>query len=198
MFEREEVSVLKDEFTQIKVFPGRKGVRYKNPTSYPFIGRGYSGAVFKLSSTKCVKIFLSEKKCKMEEKALNMGKGSPIMPKLYEVGRNYVVMEFIEGHNLYDYLQKKQKLDDKIAQQILFCLKELKRIKFTRLNIHLRHFIVTGDKKLRVIDHAHAFKNSELKPKHLMKQMEKLGLLKEFLDYVKMNSPKKYNEWVQE
>lgn len=71
-------------------------------------------------------------------------------------------------------------LSDHFAEQILFCIKELERLGFPRINVRLCHFIVTNNEKLKVIDHANAYKKVSQKPKHLFKKLEKLGLLNDF------------------
>ncbi|MFC0470704.1 AarF/UbiB family protein [Halalkalibacter kiskunsagensis] len=186
---------MKYDFLKIKVYPGKDGVEYKNPTPYKFLGRGYTGAVFKLSSEKCVKIYVKLERVKTEKKALLKGVNSPIIPKLYEVGKNYIVMEYVKGSNLYDYLCKKGYLSNEISEQILFCLKELKKLKFPRINVHLRHFIVTNDKRLKVIDHAGVYKSYEQRPTLLFNDLKKLGLYKEFKNYVKTHDPNSYLEF---
>ena len=188
---------LEHEFTKIKVYPGPKGVRYDNPTNLKFIGRGYTGAVFKLTDEKCVKIYVEERSVEDELKALEMGQSSPIIPKLYEVGPNYIVMEYIKGETLSKYLKKNKFLSDDLSEEILYCLKEIKNLGFPRIDIHLRHFILTQDKKLKVIDHANVFKEDTCKPRQLFKQLKRLGLLSQFLGYVKKVDYKIYKEWVR-
>jgi hypothetical protein len=47
-----------EDFKTIIVSSGKKAVTIvDNPTSYPMIGKGKQGAVFKLSPDCCVKIF---------------------------------------------------------------------------------------------------------------------------------------------
>jgi predicted Ser/Thr protein kinase len=186
-----------DDFRKIKVYPGKKGVNFHNPTSFKFIGRGYSGAVFKISEDKCVKIFLKRKSATTEAWALNKGAETGFFPKLYEAGPDYVVMEYIKGPDLYTYLKKRGELPNHIAEQMLNCLKAIKRLGFTRLNIHLRHFIVTEDENLKLIDHAHALKDISTKPKYLLKKLDKLGLKDDFLTYVKKTDEKTYKQWMR-
>ncbi len=193
---KERVNTIKQDFTQIKIYAGKGKVKYNNPTSYKYLGRGYTGAVFKLSTRKCVKIFAEKEKLGTEAKALRIGECSPVIPKLYEIGPNYIIMEYIEGPNLYNYLKRRGILCEHFAKEILFCLKELKRLGFPRLNVHLRHFIVTRNNNLKVIDHANAYKEVSPKPTSLFKQLKKLGLLNHFLDYLKKTDRNTYNEWI--
>ena len=74
-----------------------------NPTSYPLVGRGREGAVFKISSDQCVKIYAKQRCAKNEGKVLIAAQESRIVPKLYEVGENYIIMEYIEGPSLDQY-----------------------------------------------------------------------------------------------
>ncbi|MCT8140354.1 kinase [Anaerobacillus sp. CMMVII] len=186
---------MKDDFKKIKVYKGNGKVKYDNPTSYTFIGRGYTGAVFKLSSKKCVKIFANEKDVKYELEALELGQHTSVIPKLYEVGQNYIVMEYISGVDLHTYLLEQQFLSDQIAEHILFCLMELKRLGFPRLDVRLRHFLFTKSNTLKVIDHAYALRKQVKKPEKLFKNLKQLGLLEDFFSYAKRVDPVIYNEW---
>lgn len=94
-----------EDFTSICVEKGEKVEVVHNPTSYPLIGRGKQGAVFKISSDRCVKIYAKKKNVLNESKVLKAAQESPIVPKLYEVGTNYIVMEYIEGPSLTKYLK---------------------------------------------------------------------------------------------
>lgn len=46
---------------------------------------------------------------KKELKALVIGQSSPIIPRLYEYGENYIVMEYIHGISLARHLKKKNR-----------------------------------------------------------------------------------------
>ena len=71
-------------------------------------------------------------------------------------------MEYLEGPTLFQYLESGGILSEKLMSQILFVLKEMKRLKFTRLDADLRHIIVTKEEELKVIDHYSSF-NTGLK-----------------------------------
>ncbi|MGZ4161268.1 MAG: hypothetical protein ACXVNF_10815, partial [Neobacillus sp.] len=62
-----------EDFESIRVVSRRKGDKVEvvhNPTSYPLIGRGNQGAVFKISSDQCVKIFPKPMHAQSESEAL--------------------------------------------------------------------------------------------------------------------------------
>ncbi|MCM3674227.1 hypothetical protein M3699_10075 [Peribacillus simplex] len=166
-----------------------------NPTSYPVIGRGHHGAVFKISSDKCVKIYVKQKHILKESEALKIAQDSPIFPKLYEVGDNYIVMEYIEGPTLEQYLASEGDITENITQKILFLIQEMKRLNFLRLDASLYHIIVTNQGELRVIDLVSHMKKRYDRPEKLMNSLKNLGLLPAFLEQVNKFDPQSYEAW---
>lgn len=169
-----------------------------NPTSYPLIGMGEQGAVFKISDERCVKIYAKPVFAKNESKVLQAAQTSNIVPRIYEVGDNYVVMEYLDGPSLDQYLKSNGKLPEKITKQLLFMLKEMKRLNFIRLDASLRHIFVTKQDELKVIDHVNSFKISSTYPVRLLKDLKKLGYLSTFLQQVKSLDPASYQQWKRE
>ena len=168
-----------------------------NPTDYPLIGSGKQGAVFKLSEKYCAKIFASQKDFKKEYKAYIRAQGSPIIPKLYGVGPKYIIIEYIKGITLKEYLRKKRALPISLIKQILSAFHEMKRLKFTRINVRLKHIILTQKHKFKIIDHVNSFTLVEIKPILLFNELPNLGLLHHFLRQVKKLDKKIYSEWNQ-
>lgn len=166
-----------------------------NPTAYPLIGSGANGAVFKLSEDRCVKIYTNEENARSEGKALTVGQNSPVFPRLYKTGRKYVVMEYIAGTYLDEHLKKKGFISEEIARQILFVLKELKRLQFTRLDAALRHLVLTKEGQLKVIDHVNSLKKQHSWPKELLAGLKVLGLRRAFMKQVKSQNPDLYRKW---
>ncbi|WP_417898473.1 hypothetical protein ABN702_20580 [Bacillus haimaensis] len=179
----------------VKYKKGKKVEVAHNPTSYPLVGHGKQGAVFKISPEQCVKIYAKEGNTVKEGKVLKAAQGSPIVPRLYEIGENYIIMEYLEGPSLFDYLKEKRILTEEITNQILFILKEMKRLQFTRLDSRLNHIIVTRQGELKVIDLVSHFKKKVDHPEFLMQHLKRLGLLSAFLDQVKNIDPPSYQEW---
>jgi RIO-like serine/threonine protein kinase len=168
-----------------------------NPTSFPLLGRGKQGAVFKISLDKCVKIYADPEKALKESRAYKDTQGSPIIPKLYEVGNNYIVLEYIDGPDLEQFLEKKGTVTEDIAKKILSLLEEMRRLKFIRVDAKLSHIFITKEGEFQVIDHANSFKIKERpnRPETLMKDLKKLGLLSQFLEQVKKFDHQSYLEW---
>ncbi|WHH58363.1 hypothetical protein [Petroclostridium sp. X23] len=185
-----------DDFRLISVTRrAGKTVEFDNPTHYEFIGKGSQGAVFKLSPSRCVKIYALPEHRKIESKTYMAMQNSPIIPKLYEVGPNYIIIEYVEGSTLEEYLEIKHTITEELVRQILFMLKEMKRLGFTRLNVRLRHVVVSKQGVLKIIDHVNSFRATERRPIRLFDKLKELGLLKPFLKQVKKIDKKTYREW---
>jgi predicted Ser/Thr protein kinase len=185
-----------NNFDSINIAEGVKKVEViSNPTAYPLIGKGAQGAVFKISSDKCVKICAKPEYAQKEGAVLKIAQESPIIPRLYEVGENYIIMEYLEGPTLFQYLQSGGLLTENIISQILFVLKEMKRLKFTRQDADLRHLIVTKDGELKVIDHYSSYTKSRTRPELIFKGFKKLGLLPMFLEKLQEMDYDSYMKW---
>ncbi|MEH7380621.1 kinase [Bacillus sp. JJ1533] len=166
-----------------------------NPTSYPFIGKGRQGAVFKLSEDRCVKIFLKPEVAKQEKEAMLKGQGLPFMPKLFLSGHNYIIMEYIDGPSLRDYLQQHGTITESITRQIVFMKREMKRLGFTNLDICvIRHIFVEKQQILKTVDHANVYKWKPI-PVRLLNTLSELGLIDLFLQQVKDIDKEFYSEW---
>lgn len=187
------------DFTLIKVEriekSGKKDLKIVNPTKLKLIGKGSQGAVFQISEDRCVKIYVNPNAAIKEGKALEAAKDLNIVPQVFEVGLNYVVMEYLKGQNLKDYLKQTKRLPDTITKQILIIRKELKRVGFTRIKTSIGHFIVTEGNVLKAIDHSDGLTmNDPYNPKMFL-DLKKLGLLNTFLEQAKEIDPESYEDW---
>ena len=95
-----------------------KNLIIKNHTPYPLIGAGTQGAVFKISDDRCIKIFAKPAQAALEYNTYKSAQDSPIMPKLFEVGKNYIVIEYIKGATLLDYLMKRKKISSSLVTKL--------------------------------------------------------------------------------
>ena len=184
-----------EDFHKITIKKTKKGLKIKNPTHYELIGKGVQGAVFKLSNDRCLKMYAKERHCLRESEALNAGQDSSIVPKVFEVGANYIVMEYIKGQPLKDYLKSVRSISEPIAKQLIFIFKEMKRIGFTRIDASIRHFIVTDDGEIKVVDHVNSMKKQQDWPFLFFHALAKKKLLGTFLSQVKEMDSDLYEEW---
>ena len=95
------------DYRDIKVIREDMMVYVINSEGFDLIGKGSQGAVFKISDDRCVKVFAREKHCRKESQAYNAATLSSIVPKVYEMGVNYIVMELLKGQTLYEYFKSK-------------------------------------------------------------------------------------------
>jgi RIO-like serine/threonine protein kinase len=170
-------------------------LKINNPTQYELIGKGVQGAVFRLSEDRCVKMYPEEKHCLRESKALNVGQNSTIVPKVFEVGANHIVMEYIKGQPLKDHLRLHRSISEPILKQLVFIFKEMKRIGFTRIDASLRHFIVTDDGEIKVVDHVNSLRLQHAWPILFFRALAKEKFLDTFLYQLKEMDPELYWEW---
>jgi tRNA A-37 threonylcarbamoyl transferase component Bud32 len=123
------------------------------------------------------------------------GQGLPFMPKLFESGHNYIIMEYIDGPSLRDYLQEHGTITESITRQIVFMKGEMKRLGFTNLDICvIRHIFVDNQQILKTVDHANASKRKPI-PVRLLNTLSELGLIDLFLQLVKDMDQEFYSEW---
>lgn len=64
------------------------------------------------------------------------------MPRLYQYGANFIVMEYIKGFSLARYLKKHGQLTKPLVEKILNMLDELKKLGFTRYDAEIRHVLI--------------------------------------------------------
>jgi predicted Ser/Thr protein kinase len=185
-----------EDFKSISVTKGEKFLEIHNPTTYSVIGVGTQGAVFKLSEDKCVKIYSDPVQAKMEAKALEAGQHLPFMPRLFESGSNYVVMEYFNAPTLKEYLRNCTYIPVSIAQKLLYLLKELKNANYPVVDAPLRHIYVVENEELKVVDHVNAFKRNQPVPLKLLRELNTILLKDSFLEQVKRLEPDTYKEWM--
>jgi len=166
-----------------------------NPTAYPLIGKGKQGAVFKLSEELCVKVFLKPKNVKLEKEVMIKFQNFSFMPKFFESGSNYIIMEYIDGISLLEYLTKQGTINESITKQLVSMIKEMKYLGITNLDRHIgRHILVDEHQVSKVIDHASSFERKPI-PVRLLCTLAKLDLITIFLQQVKILDSELYTEW---
>ena len=131
------------DFKSIQVTKGIKTLEIVNPTSYPLIGMGAQGAVFKLSEDRCVKIYTNPLQAKMEMEALKAGQHLSFFPRLYEYGDNYNVIDYFNAPTLKEYLRNCTYIPESIAMKLLDILGEMKKAQFTMVDAPLTAYFRT-------------------------------------------------------
>jgi predicted Ser/Thr protein kinase len=184
-----------EDFKSIIVTKGPLGLEIHNPTNYPLIGNGAQGAVFKLSEDKCVKIYTNPLQASMEQEALNAGSHLPFFPRVYEIGTNYIVMDYFNAPTLKEYLRNCTYIPESITLKLLYILSEMKKANFTMVDAPLRHIFVLENEELKVIDHVNAFKRMHPVPLKLLRDLKMMLLKDSFLAEVERLAPEMFLEW---
>lgn len=159
-----------------------------------FLGEGHNGIVYELPNKKAIKIFLKKKVCNDEGSILAKTNGSKFFPRLYKRGKYYVVRDLVEGKRLDKYVKEKG-LNEKLIKNIYELLTELQKLKFKKLDTRCKDIYVLDNEKLMVIDPKKAYTRKVDYPRHLMKGLNKIGVLEEFFDGIKKIDQKKAIAW---
>lgn len=160
-----------------------------------FLGKGHNGIVYRLPDGKVIKICYVMKDFHGEAHILKKVRGSKYFPKLYEVGGNYMIRDYVDGLPLNKYI-KKNGLSRKLVIDILELLKEFERLKFIKLDIRCKDVFVEPDGRLMVIDPQKFYSKKRDFPQHLSKGLYKLGVLDDFLIILRQENPNLYRKWV--
>ncbi|MBT2580903.1 hypothetical protein J7E43_26665 [Bacillus sp. ISL-8] len=183
------------DFKAITVAKGKKILEIQNPTTYPLIGMGTQGAVFKIAEDKCVKIYSDPAQAKIEGKVLKGGQNFPFMPVVYDTGSNYIVMEYFKAPTLKEYLKDCMYMPSFIVEKLLSILKKLKQTKFTMIDASLHNIFVVDNDELKVIGYENSFKKKYPVPQKLLRDLKTILLKDSFLAQVKNLEPDTFNEW---
>lgn len=159
-----------------------------------YLGEGHNGVVYELPNKKAIKIFLRKKVCNDEGNILAKTNGSKYFPRLYKRGNFYVIRDLVEGKRLDKYI-KENGVNDKLIKSIYELLLEFKRLKFKKLDIRCKDVYVSMDEKLMIIDPKKAYTRKVDYPRHLMKGLNKIGVLEEFFNGMRKIDSKKATLW---
>jgi predicted Ser/Thr protein kinase len=185
-----------DDYKLIEVtLDSNKKLNIKNPTSFTPVGKGGQGAVFKIDDYRCIKVYYDFDIALAEQNAYLKTQGSPIMPKLYEIGDKYIIIEYIGTRNLKDYLMEKGSISEKITQELVNMFSEMKRLNFLRRDESLRHILLNEDEKIKIVDHVYAFTLDNPMPVKMFKQLNEIGMLKDFIEQGKNQDSTLFKEF---
>ncbi|WP_338432209.1 protein kinase [Clostridium tyrobutyricum] len=159
-----------------------------------FLGEGHNGIVYLLPDDKVIKIFKDKKVCESEYSILKKTTKSKHFPQIYYHGFNYIVRSYAKGMRL-DYYIKENGLDYNAAYSIIELLKEFKKLKFKKLDIRCKDLYLDENFYLNVIDPKNNYSKHCVYPRHLMKGLNKLGVLGDFLNVIYSEYNEVYGDW---
>lgn len=159
-----------------------------------YLGSGHNGIVYSLPNKKVVKIFKNKKVCESEYAILMRTRKSKYFPKVYEHGSYYIIRDYASGERLDKYI-KKYGLNKEISRNIVKLIYEFKKLKFYKLDIRCKDLYLKDDFTITVIDPKNNYSKKVIYPRHLMKGLNNLGVIDEFLSVVNQDHPDLYKLW---
>ncbi|STO06894.1 serine/threonine protein kinase [Exiguobacterium aurantiacum] len=118
-------------------------------------GIGRSAAVFRINGTRLViKVFFPGFTHIAAEEAVVYETLEPLpqFPRLYEVGPNYIVIDYIEGKTLFECLTEGIWIDAAYVDDVDAALSAARRRGLTPSDVHLRNIILSSDGRIFLID----------------------------------------------
>jgi predicted Ser/Thr protein kinase len=159
-----------------------------------FLGKGHNGAVYLLPDNKVIKVCFVMKDFHSEATILKKVNGNKYFPRIYEVGGNYMIRDYVDGLPLKNYI-KKNGLNEELIRDIIEMLKEFERLKFTKIDVRCKDVFIKSDNKLMIIDPQKFYTKERNFPRHLSKGLYKLGVLDIFLEVLKAEEHRLYKKW---
>ena len=159
-----------------------------------YLGEGHNGIVYEVPGNKALKIFQQKQICKEEADILMKVRKSRCFPRIVSYGDYYILREMIDGERLDHYI-KKNGLSERLAKNIIKTMKEFKNLKFTKIDARCRDLYVTENEVIKVIDPKQCYRRKVTYPRHLMKGLEAIGALDDFMNIVKKQDIKLYRFW---
>lgn len=159
------------------------------------LGEGNHGVIYRLSSSRIIKVFKDEKSLLDESKILKKVSNSRFFPKVYDIGDDYIIRESVEGTELRKIL-KKGGGSEILYNNLLELLSEFYKLGFKKIDVRLRDIIVQDDLSFILIDPKGFYSRKKPFPSHLLKGLKALNLNDEFLDFTKKNNKNLYYTWI--
>jgi len=159
-----------------------------------FLGSGHNGIVYMLPNQRVIKIFKDKKICGKEYDIFIKTRRSKYFPKIYEHGDYFIVRDYASGERLDKYI-KKYGITKEISHNIIDLIEEFRKLKFKRLDIRCKDLYLKEDLSITVIDPKNNYSKKVIYPRHLMKGLNNLGVLDEFLSVVNEVDSEVYELW---
>ncbi|SUY47799.1 serine/threonine kinase related protein [Clostridium putrefaciens] len=159
-----------------------------------FLGEGHNGIVYLLPDGNVIKICFNIKSFIGEYIILEKVNGNKYFPRIYDIGENYMIREYVDGDMLPKYIRK-HGFNDELGKRIIELLKEFKVLNFTKIDLRCKDIFVQPNGNLKVIDPKKFYTKDRDFPRHLSKGMYKLKILDPFLEVLKKEEPNLFDAW---
>ncbi|PRR80089.1 hypothetical protein CLLI_04730 [Clostridium liquoris] len=161
-----------------------------------FIGKGAQGKVYLLPDQKrVIKVYNSRKGCLGEAKILLSVRNNPYFPRIYSYNNTCMIREYVPGVCINKYI-KKHGLSRRLAINIVKLIESFKNEGFKRLDIRCAHIFVQPNESIKVIDPRKVFQKKVTYPHRILKTLDKLGSLPQFMEILNKEYPDLYKNWM--
>lgn len=160
------------------------------------LGEGHNGIVYEVPGNRAIKIFTDKNVCKSEAEILYRVKKSKYFPRIYKNGDYYILRDMVNGIRLDDYI-KENGLSQQLIYNLYRLINEFKALKFTKLDARCRDIYVNKNERLMVIDPKQCYRRKVDYPRHLMKGLDGIDVLEEFLRGIYIIDKRRGSEWEQ-
>lgn len=158
------------------------------------LGEGHNGIVYEVPGNRAIKIFTDKNVCKSEAEILYRVKKSKYFPRIYKNGDYYILRDMVNGIRLDDYI-KENGLSHQLIYNLYRLINEFKSLKFTKLDARCRDIYVNKNERLMVIDPKQCYRRNVDYPRHLMKGLDGIDVLEEFLRGIYIIDKRRGSEW---
>ena len=158
--------------------------------------KGHNGIVYEVPGNRAIKIFTDKNVCKSEADILYKVKKSKYFPRIYKNGDYYILRDMVNGKRLDDYI-KENGLSQQLIYNLYRLINEFKSLKFTKLDARCRDIYVDKNERLKVIDPKQCYRRKVDYPRHLMKGLDGIDVLEEFLRGIYIIDKRRASEWEQ-
>ncbi|MBK3494992.1 protein kinase family protein [Viridibacillus sp. YIM B01967] len=141
--------------------------------SLKLIGTGRSAFVFKVkSSNKAIKIFFPNFThiAKEEAEVYQILQGITHYPSIYDVGFNYIVIDYVEGYTLFECITHGKAITSSHIKEIDYALSLASARGLNPSDIHLRNIIIASNGEIKLIDVARFRQTKDCKQWHNLKK----------------------------
>ena len=160
------------------------------------LGEGHNGIVYEVPGNRAIKIFTDKNVCKSEADILYKVKKSKYFPRIYKNGDYYILRDMVNGKRLDDYI-KENGLSQQLIYNLYRLINEFKALKFTKLDARCRDIYVNKNERIMVIDPKQCYRRKVDYPRHLMKGLDGIDVLEEFLRGIYIIDKRRGSEWEQ-
>ncbi|MFT8321659.1 MAG: protein kinase family protein [Bacillus sp. (in: firmicutes)] len=136
-------------------FYNKKFSEAKKHKDLELIGKGRSAYVFKINNTSlAIKVFFKkyEHLAKTEGEIYETVRGISFFPQVYEIGNNYIVMDFIEGKTLFECLIEGILITEDHIKETDAAILLSNQKGLNPSDIHLKNIILTKENEIKIID----------------------------------------------